>query len=220
MIAHSYDTETTSVRAHLQAWEYSCVCKSSLWQIFAPSNVQVSHFRFYIWVKIKLNTNYLHAHIQKMYNICKLSAVSVLFQLLLSACAHCHFKSVASSTVAPADDIFQAYFQQNGCWMPAALFSTDLLHYCRIQHLLAALLCTATDWQGSKAHWKFVSLSKLPEVSLRGNNQDISFSSISLVSCLNPCLFLLHQPLSLQTFYWYVGVFFFFRRTVGVNFSG
>lgn len=42
--------------------------------------------------------------------------------------------------LTPADDISQAYFQESGCWMPVALLSTDLLLYCSIQNLLAALL--------------------------------------------------------------------------------
>lgn len=90
--------------------------------------------------KIKMNINYLHVHVPEMYNLCKLTAFNSLFHLLSSTCTHCHFKSVTSSNGPPADDIFQAYFQENGCWMPLALFSTDLLHYSKIQHLLDTLL--------------------------------------------------------------------------------
>ncbi len=120
------------------------------------------------------------------------SAFNVLFRLLPSACTHCHFKFVTSSTVAPTGDIFEAYFQENGHWMPAALLSTDLLHYCIIQNLLATLLCTATDWQEAKAHWKCVSLSKLPGVRRRKYNQDISFPPSSTISSV-PALILVYS---------------------------
>jgi len=56
------------------------------------------------------------------------------------------------SSVTPADEFFQAYFQESGCLMSAALFASDLPHHYKIQNPLATLLCTATDWQEAKAH--------------------------------------------------------------------
>lgn len=128
---------------------------------------------------------------------------------------------MTGSDVAPADDIFQAYFQESGCWMPAALLSTYLLLYCRFQNLLATLPCAATDWQEARAHWKCVSLSKLPGVRLRGNNCLIKTSpfllppapSLILVSSSSQALSLPHAHRKLVTGVWV----FWFWQTVGVN---
>lgn len=74
---------------------------------------------------------------------------------------------------------YQAYFQENRWRMPAAHFSMDRLHNCRIQHLLAALLCITANWQEANPHWNCVSLSEKLKARLYGHNQDISFSPSS-----------------------------------------
>lgn len=98
MMAYSCnDIETISVCAHLQVCDYLCICKSSFTLSLAIFCFCLQTFKSTTLGKIKMNINYLHAHVPKMYNLCKFTAFSSLFQLLSSACTHCHFKSVTSS---------------------------------------------------------------------------------------------------------------------------
>lgn len=58
---------------------------------------------------------------------------------------------------------FSSIFPGEWAFDARSTFSIDLPHNWRIQHLLATLLCTDSDWQESNAHWKCVSLSELHE---------------------------------------------------------
>lgn len=113
----------------------------------------------------------------RIYKPCD-GMLQLLFQLLSSAYALCHVKSVTRNNAAPENDIFQTCFQESGCWMSVA------------HSLPTSTTESKTFWPhynsqqliGKKpAHGKCVSLSILPGVTLYGNNCIIKISPFLLL---------------------------------------